>query len=97
MCTLTLNASDLATIVIHRDNLRVSIDDRNDIFVQKHGANNDNLRHAAYRRYILWRFGRLVEGNRVVILSCVVCKIRRLYPSPDGLYRGFRAHQLDMH
>ncbi len=45
--------------------------------------------HAAFRCYILWEYGQLRVGDRRVIPSCVVSKIRDRYPDPYNNYRGF--------
>ena len=44
----------------------------------------NSYRKAAYRQYILWRYGRLGKGNRRVCPSCVVRMIRVAYPSANG-------------
>ena len=51
---------------------------------------NRARRHASYRQVIFWRYRRLGAGNRRVIPSCIVNRIRQAYPSPDGNYTGFR-------
>ncbi|XP_015273156.1 PREDICTED: P2X purinoceptor 7 [Gekko japonicus] len=52
---------------------------------------NKQLRHAAYKQYIRWRFGD--DGNlgkRAVLPNCCRWSIREAFPSEDGQYTGFR-------
>ena len=53
------------------------------------GQDNKCLRHTAYRSFTFWRHGSLGQGNRRVIPSCAVTSIRRMFPSPNGLYTGY--------
>ena len=65
---------------------------RNDVFAL-HAVNDNNVnkgyRHAAYRQFILWMYGRLTAGDRRIISSCVVCKIRDNYPDSNNNYKGY--------
>ncbi|KAM7290704.1 P2X purinoceptor 7-like isoform X2 [Ixodes scapularis] len=47
-------------------------------------------RYTAYHQFTWWVHKRLGRGNRVVLPSCVVCRIRQEFPSTDGTYRGFK-------
>ena len=67
---------------------------REDILVMEHPKNNENFRHSACRQFVLWQHGRLGRGNRVVVPSCCVLAIRTRYPSPNGIYTGFRPARL---
>lgn len=50
---------------------------------------NDSLRWCAYRHFTAWAHGHLGKFNRRVAPSCVVKRLRELYPSPQ--YAGYRA------
>ncbi|XP_058509716.1 P2X purinoceptor 7-like isoform X1 [Solea solea] len=51
---------------------------------------HDRYRHLAYRSFVSWCWGYLGRRVRVVISSCVVCRIRQEFPDLAGQYVGFR-------
>ena len=50
---------------------------------------NYNRRRTAYGEFVLQHYGHLGTGNRRVIPSCCVWKIRDKYPDRYHQYRGF--------
>ena len=75
---------------LDRNVLEVAIKARCDIRADDIEFSTNSYLKAAYRQYILWRYGRLGKGNRGVCPSCVVRMIRMAYPAPDGNYLGFK-------
>ncbi|XP_064643604.1 P2X purinoceptor 7-like [Lineus longissimus] len=52
-------------------------------------------RHGAYRQMIFWAHGFLGRKVRRVIPSCVVKRIREVFPAADGQYVGFLEANMD--
>ena len=77
-------------LCLDRNVLEVAIKARCDMRADDPDFSTNSYRKAAYRQYILWRYGRLGKDNRRVCPSCVVRMIRVAYPSADGNYMGFR-------
>ena len=78
------------SLVLDHDALSVAIVGRMDVLADRSDFSNQGYRFAAYRQYILWQNGYLGRGNRRVVPSCATCSIWQKYPSPDGVYTGFR-------
>lgn len=78
-------------LCIDRHVLELAIRARCDIRVEPLDFSMSSFRKAAYRQFILWEHGYLGKGNRRVVPSCAVKKVRQQYPAPDNVYMGFRA------
>ena len=81
-------------LVLDANVLDIAMRYREDVLVLNNVRNNENFRHAAYRQYVLWQHGHLGRGNRRVVPSCCVVAIRARFPSPNGVYTGYRAARL---
>lgn len=83
--------SRFSKLCLDPDVLQVAIRNRGDIRNDRDDNSTRAFRKAAYRQFVLDRYGYLGKGNRKVCPSCVVTAIRRQYPSQTGVYMGFRA------
>ncbi|XP_028394524.1 uncharacterized protein LOC114518723 [Dendronephthya gigantea] len=72
------------------DVLELCIRNTGDIRNDREDTSTRAFRKAAYRQFILARYGYLGKGNRRVCPSCVVLKIKERYPSVTGIYMGYR-------
>ncbi|XP_067030911.1 P2X purinoceptor 7-like [Acropora muricata] len=79
-------------IVLDREVLTIAIRARSDIRAENADYEMNSFRKAAYRQFILWKYGKLGKGNRRVCPSCLVRLVRQTYPVLDGQYMGFRRH-----
>ena len=55
---------------------------------------NRAMKHAAYRQFVLWQFGKLGKGDRSVIHSCCIWKILDEYGDLFGQYTGFHPSRI---
>ena len=79
-------------IVLDREVLTIAIRARSDIRAENADYEMNSFRKAAYRQFILWKYGKLGKGNRRVCPSGLVRLVRQTYPVLDGQYMGFRRH-----
>ena len=84
--------SRFAKLCLDTDVLEMCIRNTGEIRNDREDSSTRAFRKAAYRQFILAKYGRLGKGNRRVCPSCVVLKIRERYPSVTGVYMGYREH-----
>ena len=76
-------------ICLDRENIQTAIRNLADTFVFTPMYENNAMRHAAYRHYVMCQHGHLGSGRQLVIPYCYVWAISSLYRSSTGVYTGF--------
>ena len=56
---------------------------------------SQSLRYAAYKQFIWWVFTYQSKGNRRVIPSCALWKIRNCFPEPNSEYVNYSEGKKD--
>uniref|UniRef100_A0A8C5GJD6 P2X purinoreceptor 7 intracellular domain-containing protein n=1 Tax=Gouania willdenowi TaxID=441366 RepID=A0A8C5GJD6_GOUWI len=83
----------MAAYILQEGHLRLASRIWNDVRglddLPNRGESSKQLHHAAYRQYVMWQYGALGRGNRLVIPSCVVWRIRDCFPDLLGQYTGY--------
>lgn len=82
--------SRFSKLCLDPDVLQLCIRNRADIRNDRDDNSTRAFRKAAYRQFVLDKYGYLGKGNRKVFPACVVKKIREHYPSQTGVYMGYR-------
>ena len=66
-------------VVLDSAVLAIARNFRNDVYTlpqeeeeEEEADENKAMRHAAYRQFVLWQFGKLGKGDRRVIPSCCI-------------------------
>ena len=90
MCVTTTET--FQDVVLNRNVLLVCIIDHGDYMGEDATYTPASYRKAGYRQYILYSHGFLGKGNRKIVPSCVLWKVRDHYPASDNVYLGFRHH-----
>ena len=78
--------------MLNTEVLSIAIVGRCDDFANSPEYTPTSYRKAAYRQWVMWQHGYLGRHNRKVLPSCVVWAVHNVYPSPDGVYLGFKEY-----
>ena len=70
---------------IEEGNLLFDLKDRFDS-----GERPGEIRKTAFRHVTFWLNGPMKRGQRKRLPKCVETNVRKLFPSPNGRYMGFR-------
>jgi hypothetical protein len=77
--------------LLDRDILRIQLAHRKADFLDQNQPQPENFRFLAYRNLFFMIYGRTKpKMTRIPLPSCIVMKIRTLYPDPNKNYKGFQ-------
>ena len=79
-------------LCIDAEYLHLSIQNTGDVRNDWQDNSCRAFRKAAYRHFIIDKYGYLSKNKRKICPACCVLTIRRHYPSATGVYMGFRSH-----
>lgn len=78
-------------LILSRQVLQFLLHYQEPLLVLDADSTNRRLRHCAYRRYALWRFGSQDMADFAILPSCCRWRIRREFPKSEGQYSGFKS------
>ena len=98
--TCLVQLTSYKNIITNKELLFAYQHQRSSLFAEPEpdNSNNEELRFSAYCLSTSYIHGKLGRFNRRVLPSCMVSTIRRLYPSQDDNYTGFKeAEEEELH
>nr|XP_031298525.1 P2X purinoceptor 7 [Camelus dromedarius] len=78
-------------LILSRQVLQFLLHYQEPLLVLDADSTNRRLRHCAYRRYALWRFGSQDMADFAILPSCCRWRIQREFPKSEGQYSGFKS------
>ena len=78
-------------VCLNRNVLEAALGTWHHLTEQPLEISNKSFRFISYRQFISWVYGYLGKDIRKVVPSCVVNKIRSIFPAPDNIYVPYKS------
>jgi hypothetical protein len=90
-----LSLAPLVAKLLDKDVLAVQLAHRNADLQDQNQLRPENYRFLAYRNLFFMVYGRTkAKMTRLPIPSCLVMKVRTIFPDPNNSYTGFKPKRL---
>jgi hypothetical protein len=81
--------------LLDKEILEIQLAHRNADSLDQNLLHPENFRFMAYRNLFFMVYGRTkAKMNRMPIPSCLVMKVRSIFPDPKNSYTGFKAKRM---
>jgi hypothetical protein len=90
-----LSLSPLVAKLLDPDVLAIQLAHRNVDLLDQNHPKPENYRFIAYRNLFFMVYGRTkAKMTRLPIPSCLVMRVRSIFPDPSNIYTGFKAKRM---
>jgi hypothetical protein len=90
-----MTLTPLVAKLLDPDVLAIQLAHRNADSLDQSQLRPENYRFLAYRNIFFMVFGRTkAKMTRLPIPSCLVMKVRSIFPDPNNCYTGFKAKKM---
>jgi hypothetical protein len=84
--------TDRVAKLLDRDIIEIQLAHRYHDGIDQNQLKPENFRFIAYRNIFFFVYGRTrAKMKRFPLPSCLVMKVRSIYPDPNNTYTGFKA------